>query len=183
MARLYLIRHGKADATWNDSDLDPPLSEVGRAQAEARAAEIAGKGPLPLITSPLRRTRETAAAIERLWNVSAHIEPRIGEITAPAVASGQRGAWLKDVLQRRWSELDPPLGRWRDRVLDALLGVTRDTVLVSHFVAINVAAGYALGDDRVTCFHPDNCSCTVLDLHGNKLQVVELGAEGASRIL
>jgi broad specificity phosphatase PhoE len=183
MARLYLIRHGKAGTTWDDRDPDPGLNEVGRAQAEARATELAGKGPLPLVSSPLRRTRETAAALERQWNLRAQVDPRIGEITAPASAAMQRVEWLKDVLQRRWQELDEPLERWREQVLEAFLGITRDTILVSHFVAINVAVGYALGDDRVTCFRPDNCSCTVLDLEGNRLQVVELGAEGAGRIL
>lgn len=183
MARLYLIRHGKAGTTWDDRDPDPGLNEVGRAQAEARASALAAIGPLPLVTSPLRRTRETAAAIEQRWNVSAQIEPRIGEIVAPAYAAERRIEWLKDVLQRHWSELDESVERWRHEVLQAFLEITQDAVLVSHFVAINVAVGYALGDDRVTCFRPDNCSCTVLDLQEKKLQLVELGAEGAGRIL
>jgi broad specificity phosphatase PhoE len=182
MARLYLIRHGKAGATWDDRDPDPGLNEIGCAQAEARATDLAARGPLPLITSPLRRTRETAAALERRWSVSAEVDPRIGEITAPAGSSANRVEWLKDVLQRRWRELDRPLDRWRQQVLEAILGIARDTVLVSHFVAINVAVGHALGDDRITCFSPENGSCTVLDLEGDNLRLVELGAEGAGRI-
>ena len=182
MARLYLVRHGKAATTWDDRDPDPGLNDAGRAQAEAMAARLANKGPLPILTSPLRRTRETAAALERLWNLHAEVDPRIGEITAPAGASS-RVEWLKDVLQRRWRELDEPLNRWRKDVLEAILGITRDTVLVSHFVAINVSVGYALGDDRVTCFRPENCSCTVLDLREDKLEVVKLGEEGPGRVL
>jgi broad specificity phosphatase PhoE len=183
MARLYLVRHGKAGSTWDDRDPDPGLNEVGREQAEARAAALAGQGPLPLVTSPLRRTRETAAPLERLWNVRAEADARIGEITAPADVSIHRVEWLKGILQRRWPEFDEPLHRWRKQVLEAILEINRDTVLVSHFVAINVAVGYALGDDRVTCFRPENCSCTVLDLERDTLQVVELGAEGAGRIV
>ena len=200
MARLYLVRHGKAAATWDDRDPDPGLNEVGCKQAEAMAEQLAGKGPLALVTSPLRRTRETAQALERRWNVIARVDPRIGEITVPASIVKPRSEWLKDVLQRRWSELDPSLHpntrntekprvlgtqleSWREKVLQALLTITQDTVLVTHFVAINVAVGYALGDDRVTCFHPENCSCTVLDLLGGKLRVVELGAQGAGKVL
>jgi len=32
-----LIRHGHASTTWEPSDWDPGLSELGRARAEARA--------------------------------------------------------------------------------------------------------------------------------------------------
>lgn len=183
MAQIYLVRHGKATTTWDDRDPDPGLNEAGRAQAEARAAALVGKGPLPLITSPLRRTRETAAALARQWNTSARIDPRVGEIPAPANSATHRTQWLQDVLQRRWVDLDQPLALWRAQVLEAILGIQRDTVIVSHFVAINVAVGHALGDDRVTCFQPENCSCTILDLQGSKLQIVEFGMEGAGKIL
>ena len=183
MARIYLIRHGRAATTWDDRDPDPGLDDVGRAQAAARAAEFAGREPLPLVTSPLRRTRETVATLERQWNTIARVDPRVGEIQSPSNANGQRTEWLKNVLQRHWREFGRPLQSWRNQVLEALLGITCDTVVVSHFVAINVAVGHALGDDRVTCFRPDNCSCTVLDIQGNRLQLVELGAEGAGRIL
>ncbi|HLK52614.1 MAG TPA: histidine phosphatase family protein [Candidatus Angelobacter sp.] len=182
MARIYLVRHGKAASTWDDQDPDPGLNPIGQAQAEARAAELAAKGPLPLLTSPLRRTRETARPLETLWKVVAQIEPRVGEIQSPANSPLHRTEWLKDVLRCRWNELDSSLERWRQTVLEALLRITQDTVVVSHFVAINVAVGHALGDDRVTCFRPDNCSCTVLDLQGGNLKLVELGKEGAGKI-
>lgn len=183
MPRLYLIRHGKAAATWDDRDPDPGLTEAGRAQAESVAEALANKGPLPILTSPLRRTRETAAPLERHWNVTAKIEPRVAEIPAPEDIPIHRSEWLKEVLQRRWRELDEPLELWRAKVLEALLGIGADTVVVTHFVAINVAVGHVLRDDRVTCFRPDNCSCTVLDLRGSTLRIVKLGVEGAGRIL
>jgi broad specificity phosphatase PhoE len=183
MARIYLIRHGKAGSTWDDRDPDPGLNEVGRAQAEARAAAWADKGPLPVVTSPLRRTRETAAAFERLWKTRAEVEPRVGEISAPETVAAHRVDWLKETLQRRWRELEPPLQQWRKSVLEAMLAIDRDTIIVSHYVAINVAVGYAMGDDLVSCFRPENCSCTVLDVDAGCLKLVELGTEGASRVL
>jgi broad specificity phosphatase PhoE len=183
MARIYLIRHGKAGTIWDDRDPDPGLNDVGRAQADARAADLAGKGPLPLITSPLRRTRETAAAFERLWRVTAGVEPRVGEIQAPDAVAGQRVEWLKQALERRWSELDASLQNWRAQVLEAILAIQHDTIVISHYVAINVAVGHALADDRVTCFRPENCSCTVIDVQANRLKLVELGTQGVGRIL
>ena len=183
MPRLYLIRHGKAAATWDDRDPDPGLTEAGHEQAESRAIQLADKGPLPIVTSPLRRTRETAAPLERGWNITAKVEPRVGEIPAPSNITGGRKEWLKEVLQCRWGDLGEPIEHWRAQVLQAFLEIRSDTVVVTHFVAINVAVGYALEDDHVVCFHPDNCSCTVLDLQGSTLRIVELGAEGAGRIL
>ena len=44
----------------------------------------------------------------------------------------------------------------RDDVIVALAAISEDTVVVSHFVAINVAVGAALDDPRVTCFRPDS---------------------------
>jgi broad specificity phosphatase PhoE len=181
MARLYLIRHGKAAGNW-DTHPDPGLDDVGRAQAEAMAAALTVLRPLPLVTSPLRRTRETAAALERRWGISAEVDPRVGEIPSPPTAAAQRGEWLRNVLQSRWLNLDQSVELWRAQVLKRLGEFTQDTVVVSHFVAINVAVGYALKDDRVTCFRPENCSCTVLEIQDGPWKIVELGIEGESKV-
>jgi len=182
MARLYLVRHGKATGSWK-TDLDPGLDDLGREQAEAMAASLMPRGPLPLLTSPLRRTRETAAAIERGWGIQARVEPGVGEIPSPSTTPLHRAEWLKNVLQGRWPDLDQSVELWRSRVLKTLVELTQDTVVVTHFVVINVAVGHALKDDRVTCFRPENCSCTILDVQGDNLHVVELGVEGVGRIL
>jgi broad specificity phosphatase PhoE len=190
MSLLYLIRHGHASTTWEPGDWDPGLSELGRGQAEARAEQLAGlrlhEGTLPLLSSPLRRARETAAALERRWQTAVAIEPRVGEIQAFEVAPELRREWLKSILQRRWSELgspDSPLDRWRIDVLQAILGITQDTIVFTHSVAINVAVGFALGDDRVTCFRPANCSCTVVEAGRGTLRIVELGSEDTAGIV
>jgi broad specificity phosphatase PhoE len=182
MSRVYLVRHGRAAADWG-SHVDPGLDKVGRAQAEAMAKKLDTNGPLPLVASPLRRTRETAAALERQWGVGARIEPRVGEIASPVEDLTARAEWLRGIMQRRWPELDEPLQRWRGAVIDALRELGEDTVVVSHYIAINAAVATALGDERVTCFRPDHCSCTVLDVVDGRLVLIELGAQGATRVL
>jgi broad specificity phosphatase PhoE len=182
MSRVYLIRHGRAAADWS-SHADPGLDDVGRAQAEAMAERLAANGRLPLIASPLRRTRETAAALERRWGMRARIEPRVGEIPSPVEDLAARAEWLRGIMPCRWPELAPSLRRWCDAVIEALGEIAEDTVVVSHYVAINAAVGSALNDDRVTCFRPDHCSCTVLDVVERRLVLVELGTEGATRVL
>ena len=50
------------------------LDDLGRAQAVQVAATLATKGPLPILVSPLRRCRETAAPLEALWGTAAVVE-------------------------------------------------------------------------------------------------------------
>ena len=182
MALLYLIRHGHASSTWEPGDWDPGLSELGRAQAEARAELLARQQPLALVSSPLRRARETAAPLERRWKTVAAVEPRVSEIRADGVVPEKRRDWLRGIMQHSWSEIAPPessLHRWRDDVLQALLGIAQDTVVFTHSVAINVAVGFALRNDRVTCFRPANGACTLVETELGLIRVLELGEEEA----
>jgi broad specificity phosphatase PhoE len=182
MPILHLIRHGKAAAGWGD-DADPGLDAEGSRQAEAAAELLASLGPLALATSPLRRARETASALERRWARAAVIDQAIAEIPSPVADLGKRATWLTDVMQGRWTALEPALQAWRTQLVAALLRYPGDTVLFTHFIAINVAVGQALGDDRVVCFRPEYCSCTVLDTAGSVLRLVRRGQEAATRVL
>jgi broad specificity phosphatase PhoE len=184
--RLYLVRHGRAAAGWTE-DRDPDLDDLGRSQAEAMASELAPRGPMPIVSSPLRRARSTAAALERVWPVPVTVEPRVGEIPSPSGPDGElseRGPWLRQVMLGRWDDpaLGPDLDRWRRGLIDALVGLQEDTVLTTHFVAINAAVGAANGDPRVTSFRPDYCSCTVFDVSDGALRLVALGEEGATAV-
>lgn len=174
--RLVLVRHGKAAAGWGEVP-DPGLDDTGRAQAEALADALAPGRPQPVVVSPLRRTRETAAPLEARWGVRARVEPGVGEIARPATARTDSPAWLAEVMASRWGELGPELAAWRRRVVDALLALGEPAVVVTHFVAINVAVGEATGDDRVACFSPANCSRTAVEVVDGRLVLVELGAE------
>ncbi|HUR76726.1 MAG TPA: histidine phosphatase family protein [Acidimicrobiales bacterium] len=180
MPLVTLVRHAKAAAGWDDAD--PPLDATGQAQAESVAAAL-GAEPRPLFTSPLRRARATAAALERLWSVESVIDPRVGEVSAPAdfdVAS--RSSWLRGFLAGTYSDAGLGYDSWRGVVLDALRALPDGAVVVSHFVAINAAIGKAWGDDRVVCQMIDNCSRTTLDidLSTDSWQVVELGVAAAT---
>ena len=183
MIRLYLVRHGRPLARY-DQDHDPGLDDVGRAQAGVAADGLAPVGPLPVVTSPLRRTRETAAAFEDRWGVTATVETAVGEINSPTDDLAERSAWLADILRgrRRWTELDDERRRWRDDVIGALLARAEDTVVVTHYIAINAAVGSASGDDHVVVFRPDNGSCTVLESDGATLGLVELGRQAETAI-
>jgi broad specificity phosphatase PhoE len=177
MTRLVLVRHGEAAAGWT-ADADPGLSELGHAQARAMA-EAAGTRR-PIVVSPLRRTRETAAALESAWGNVAAVDDAVGEIPSPIDDLQARGPWLLEVMGRRWHELDADLQVWRARLLERLLACDVDTVIVTHFIAINAVVGAATGDDSVIVCRPANCSRTVVVHDGRAFQVVELGSDAAS---
>jgi broad specificity phosphatase PhoE len=176
MARLYMVRHGRAAAGFGESH-DPGLDELGREQAAAVAQELATFGPLPILSSPLRRTRETAAPLARLSNTEPVIEEAVAEIPSPTDNLQERVSWLREFMAGSWRNATPPLAQWREGAIGALLGIRDDTVIFSHYVAINVAVGAATGDDRVVVFSPDNCSVTVFDNHSGALRLVEKGRE------
>ena len=176
MPRIYLIRHGRAESGW-DRDYDPGLDDLGRSQASAAANKLAPLGSLEVISSPLRRARQTAMPLAELWGCSIRTEKHFGEIPSPRSDLRERGRWLGDIMGEKWSDLGRDLQVWRMRVIKALRVLDTETVVFSHFIAINVVVGAATGDDRVVGFWPDNGSVTTVDVDGYRLSIVERGSE------
>jgi broad specificity phosphatase PhoE len=178
------VRHGRAAGGWDD-DPDPPLDQAGRAQAAAVALRLDAllPGGAPVVSSPLRRCRETASAPAELWGTEVGIEPAVAEIPSPeGVPMGERVAWLRSAMIGTWTDLGPRYVAYRDGVAAHLAALTVTTVVVSHFVAINAAIGAALGDDRLLVRSLDNCSITVVDVVAGSLHLVEGGHEADTLI-
>jgi broad specificity phosphatase PhoE len=182
MTRLYLVRHGRAAAGWN-TDPDPGLDDVGRRQATAVAQRLAPLGPLPVLTSPLLRCQQTASYLAAAWGNDAQVEPAVAEIPSPeGVEMADRVEWLRVAMAGGWRDLEPRYVSFRDEVVRFLVSRTADSVIFSHFVAINAAIGAALGDDRLVVRSLDNCSVTVIDVVDGSLQLVESGHEADTLI-
>lgn len=179
--RLLLVRHAYPAADWNAS-ADSGLDATGDAQARALIDVLGSGGPRPLVVSPLRRTRATAAPLARHWGLEPTIEPAVGEIPAPTPDPEARGAWLREVLDGRWSDAGPEVAQWRSLLLETLVGMADGTVVVSHFVAINAAVGAATGTDRIVTFSPAHCSRTELEVVDGALRVVALGGEARTQV-
>lgn len=68
ITRVFLVRHGASSASREDvfaGATDVDLSDEGRQQAERLAARLAREPLAAVYTSPMRRTRETAAIVAR----------------------------------------------------------------------------------------------------------------------
>lgn len=188
MALLYLVRHGRAAAGW-DTAIDPPLDDLGRSQAARTAAELAElASEADVVSSPLRRCRETADAFVSLTGRASIIEPRIAEIPSPTgIAVGDRVTWLRRAMQGTWSELiDREGGVYRDfrsGLLEWAGSLRRDTIAFSHFVAINAIIGAASADDRLVIRSLDNASVTTMNVDSDgTLSLLEGGSEADTLI-
>ena len=187
MARVYMVRHGRAAAGWN-VDPDPGLDELGRSQALEAATTLVPKGAMSVLTSPLLRCRQTAFPTATAWGVEAVVEPRVGEIPSPeGYTLENRVEWLREAMAGTWSEVAARSGdhyaSYRADVARAVSGLRADTVVFSHFIAINAVIGEATGDDRVVIAGLDNCSITVLDVSDDGvIRLVETGGEADTLI-
>ncbi|MEO8113176.1 MAG: histidine phosphatase family protein [Phenylobacterium sp.] len=187
MARIYLIRHGKPSSTWGGHDADPGLDEAGRAQArQARDWLLAqAERPRLVVSSPLRRCRETADPTTLALSVDVEVDPRVGEIPTPAaLAEAERPAWLRQAFAGTWDQIQGDLDyvAWRAEIVGSLLA-RGDTAVFSHYVAINAVVSYLTGDDRVMSFRPDHASITVLETDGRSLRLVTPGVEAVTGVL
>jgi broad specificity phosphatase PhoE len=83
MLSLYLVRHGQTDASRNNlfaGRIDPPLNAVGQAMAAALAARYGSFDWREIVSSPLQRARETAAATARAAGQTVTVDDGLIEI-------------------------------------------------------------------------------------------------------
>lgn len=80
--QLLLIRHALPLRVERDdgAPADPPLSASGREQAERLAQWLAPERVEAVYTSPLRRARETAAALAEPRGLAPHVDPGLVEL-------------------------------------------------------------------------------------------------------
>lgn len=202
MPRLYLVRHAKPAAGWGQ-DPDPGLDTIGTAQAQTLAGELAGVlAHLPILSSPLRRCRDTARPLEHAWQQTADIFPAVAEIPAPPLDLAARHEWLRAAMLGTWPELQAsavesalkstptsaPGGcadylAWRQTLLESLTSLQRDSVIFTHFIAINVVVGAARRVDDVVCFRPDHASVTIVETSEDGLRIARLGREAITEVL
>jgi len=178
---IYLVRHGEAAAGWGDHP-DPGLSELGQKQAAAAADALMALGATSAISSPMLRCRETALPFEQRMGLVATVAPEVSEIVTPDGIE-DRVAWLRTLMAGEWQGGSHGFADWRYAMLDFVAGLPDQTVVFSHFVAINALVGMIEADPRVVVFRPGHCSVTQLVRASGALAVAEYGSESATRVL
>lgn len=177
MAIVRLVRHGRAAAGW-DTDPDPGLDDLGVEQARTVARDLQRTDVGVALSSPLRRCLETSSYYSELVGADVIVEPAVAEIPAPiGIDMAGRADWLRRVMTGKWSELDVRYAAYRTSVIDRIKMCDRDTIVFSHFVAINAVIGDAVHDDRLVIRRLDNCSVTSVEVVGGAITLIEGGHE------
>lgn len=190
MPRAYMIRHGKPASTWGDGlEDDPGLDDTGRAQAQAASDTLMALPlqfrPTSVISSPLRRCRETAAPFAHALGVELEIDATFGEIPTPkALAHADRPAWLKAAFAGNWTDIQGDLDydQWRYAIAIALAG-RAGAAIFSHYVAINGAVSAVTDNPAVLAFRPDHTSIVTFDIEDGRATLQALGREAVTSVL
>ncbi|MGW3011391.1 bifunctional RNase H/acid phosphatase [Streptomyces sp. NPDC001219] len=165
-ATFVLLRHGETALTpekrfSGSGGTDPELSAAGRRQAEAAAVALAARGTVQaVVSSPLRRCRETAGAVADRLGLEVRIEEGLRETDFGA----WEGLTFAEVRERFPEDLDAWLGSARvaptgggesfatvarrvavarDKLLARYAGKT--VLLVTHVTPVKTLVRLALG--------------------------------------
>ncbi|HZP31112.1 MAG TPA: histidine phosphatase family protein [Acidimicrobiia bacterium] len=173
--QLIVIRHAephRVDAPGNGGGAaDPGLTARGCEQAERLAAWLAVENVDHVVTSPLRRARETAAPLAAAFGLVAEVDDELREYDAGSdsyipieeLRAAKSDEWYA-TINGRWDVLghEPP-SAVRDRVVprfeDLIARFPGGTVaVVAHGGVINVYLAHVLGLEASLWFHPEYTS-------------------------
>ncbi len=177
---IHLVRHGETILTptrkfSGTGSLDPELTEDGLAQAERVAGEIAKLQPEVLISSPLKRARQTADAIARATGLDVVEDEDWFELSfgtwdgksieeVKAESPDEYQAWLNSSSYRPGDGESYDEARVRiDAALDKLVAKYpgQKVVVVTHNGVIKSAANLAIGGPNDGVFHMDATPCSI----------------------
>ncbi|TKK85611.1 bifunctional RNase H/acid phosphatase [Herbidospora galbida] len=190
---LVLLRHGQTALSVEKrfSGLgDPPLTELGEAQAEKAAARLAGAKLDAIVSSPLGRARQTAEAVAKATGLRVHVDEDLRE-TDFGAWEGRTFAEIRD----RWPHemnawladpaVAPPGGesfqaaghrvqRARERILAGHPGET--VLLVSHVTPIKLLVRYALNapPEALYRMHLDLACLSAIDYYSDGPSVLRV---------
>ncbi|PWK71324.1 putative phosphoglycerate mutase [Streptomyces sp. CG 926] len=191
---LLLMRHGETALTperrfSGSGGADPSLSAVGRRQADAAAAMFAARGAVGVVvSSPLRRCRETAGAVAERLGLGVRIDEELRE----ADFGAWEGLTYAEVEQRRprelaawlhspaaapsggepFTEVARRVALARDELLVRYAG--RTVLVVSHVTPVRQLIRMALGAPPQSLFRMETAAASV--------SAVAYGADGVASV-
>ncbi len=188
---MLLVRHGQS--TWNrehriQGQLDPPLSEEGRRQAERLGRRWAGRSFVAAYSSDLKRALETAALIGTTTGAapipSAGLrEVYLGEwegLNTTQIEQRFPEAWALWTKEPRWDvvpggEGEEPFEARVNAELDSILARHEhgDVLVVTHGGVIQVALHRVIGraNHGLFPFRIENASISIIEKRNGRFVV------------
>ena len=180
---LVIVRHGASASLvpGKPFDLvgghsDPPLSEVGAAQAELIAARLRGEPLKAVFVTPLQRTAQTAAPLARATGLEPVVMDDLREVHLGDWEGGEYRIRLTErdpvamraLIEERWDVIPggEPMDSLADRVgrgleqMLAAIGPGAAGVAVLHGGVIGEICRQVTGSRPFAFIHADNCSIT-----------------------
>jgi probable phosphoglycerate mutase len=197
VTELVLVRHAKQAVSDEFLDLpveellDPPLSDLGRRQAEAVAHALARDTVDAVCSSTSTRARETAEVIGAMVGVPVPVRVVEGieefgmfrdlppdksprQALGDVQFAGFQHRWSRTRQWRAWPASEP-VGEFLDRVINGIEGIAalhngKRVVIVSHGGSINAYLGDILGTPDDMFFNPAHASISrVLVKHDRRV--------------
>jgi broad specificity phosphatase PhoE len=151
---LIIVRHGRTEANASGlllgRRLDPGLDDLGQWQAQALAAAL--PSPARVISSPLRRTQETAGALGQPVELDERwIELDYGELDGTPLRDVPADVWATWRADSSWAPADGEslvdLGARVRAACDELAeeAARQDVIVVTHVSPVKATLAWALG--------------------------------------
>lgn len=192
--RLLLLRHGQTELSVDrrySGRGNPALTDLGRRQAEAAAQYLGQRGGVAaVVTSPLQRAYDTAAAAAKVLGLDVTVDDDLIETDFGAWEglTFTEAAERDPDLHRRWlrdTSLAPPegesfdsaaerVGRARARIITEHAGET--VLVVSHVTPIKTLLRMALdgGPNILYRLHLDLASLSIAEFYPDGAASVRL---------
>ena len=183
MTRLILVRHGQTEANVNrrlQGQSDGALTSKGKRQAQELALHLKDMAIDRILSSDLRRAKDTAAAIAKYHNIKTITMPMLREWNCGEL-DGMPAEALKDALDQ--SNLPLPdfrpeggetLREVQQRAENFLQGVQSKykglkVLVCSHgdFIRMLMSLLMQINIEEANAIHLDNISYSIFDKGGN----------------
>ena len=82
-----------------------------------------------------------------------------------------------------WQQLGQQFVDYKNTIANFVASLQQDTVIFSHFIAINAVIGHVTNNDQLVVAHLDNCSITTFHIgENNTLTLDDTGHEASTTV-
>lgn len=168
---LLLIRHARPVRVELDSGrADPELGPEGRDQAVRLARWLARDGVDAVVSSPLRRARQTAEPVAEACGRAVEVRDGLAEFDRDSPfyipleeLRAEGDPRFADIMQGRWDAFGVDVAEFRAQVVEAVESVIadhpgRNVAVVTHGGVINAYVAHVVASARTGVFTPEYTS-------------------------
>jgi 2,3-bisphosphoglycerate-dependent phosphoglycerate mutase len=184
---LVIVRHGRPESQQvTEGTADPGLAASGIAQARATGQFLAGEHIDAIVSSPMRRARETAQPLAEHLGIDPLIVPDLAEVDAHKTFYMPSEEYTPDhpfIMEMR----DDPMSMfshhggfeaWRNKVVTAFDEVVamhkgKTVAVFCHGMVTTTYLTAVLGHDDPFRLHPAYCAITRVTASSNGLRTAK----------